>query len=151
MPCKDALIKKVLTLAPDLTVEQALKDMKKGKVNFAPVLDDEGNFLGVFSYSRLLQDTLPVSVAVGADTAKANIRIPSAPGMAKRLTRTLGSRVGDLMDRQVRTVNPDTALETAIRFIRDAGEPVAVIETQSWRFLGLVTDESLIDALGKAG
>lgn len=151
MPCKDVLVEKVLTLKPDQKVEPALKALGKEGVTFAPVVEDSGEFVGVFSISRLLFDVLPVSVSVGEGGSFQNIRIPAAPGMAKRLQKDLAGLVSQLMERHVPVVSPETPLETAIRHIRQQGEPVVVIDEKSGIFRGLVTEQSLLTFLKKSG
>jgi len=152
MPCKDALVKKVMTVSPDMSVEQALKDMKKSGLFFAPVVDSDGTLVGLFSVSRLLENTLPVSVALASGgAAGVNVMVPSAPGMAKRLQKYRGARVSEMMQRQFGVVDPDMSLESAVRLIRETGEPAVVVDGPSGAFQGVVTAESVLEALEKMG
>lgn len=151
MPCKDALTTKVFTLTPLHTVEQALKELKKNKTAFAPVVED-GLLLGVFSIGRLLKEALPVSVVLGLEAGGGipNVRIPNAPGMGKRLQRVMTSTVASVMDRTVSAVGANAPLEAAIREIAERAEPVCAVDAEGM-FLGLVTDESVLAALEKDG
>jgi len=142
MPCKDALVEKTLVLKPDQNIEQAVTDMKKSGVTFAPVVENDGTLAGLFSFSRLLENTLPVSVAVGGEGSSMNVTIPSAPGMAKRLQKYRLSSVAEMMQRGLRAVHGDTALDVAVRHVRETGEPAAVVDPDTGAFMGLVTERS---------
>ena len=151
MPCKDALITKTVLLKPDQTVEQALQTLRKAGLAFAPVLEEDGTLAGLFSISRLLENTLPVSVAVGAGGSGnvANITIPSAPGMAKRLQKYRQSKVSEMMQRPLRAVHANTPLDAAVRHVREMGEPAAVVDPDTGAYVGIVTESSILDALEK--
>ena len=152
MPCQDALTTKVFTLRPDHTVEQALKVLRDNKAAFAPVVED-GKLAGVFSLGRLLQNTLPVSVAMGAAAGGggfANVRIPAAPGLGRRLQKSKVSTVAEIMDRSAPAVMPDTPLDVAIRLVAQRAEPVCVVDA-SGTFLGTVTEDAILAALEKDG
>lgn len=151
MPCKDALITKTVLLKPDQTVEQALQILKKASVTFAPVLEEDGTLVGLFSISRLLENTLPVSVAIGAGGAGnvMNITIPSAPGMVKRLQKYRLSKISEMMQRPSQAVHQNTPLDVAVRYVREMGEPAAVVDPDTGIFVGIVTENSILDALEK--
>jgi CBS domain-containing protein len=154
MSCKDALAEKVPPVTPDQTVETVIKSMRNSGVSIIPVVDADNALVGVFSFGILLEDTMPVSLAVGGGGGEdapppMNVRIPAAPGMVKRLKRSMMSPVSALMQRPRNVVHPDTPLESAIREIREAGGPVPVVEPKTNEFVGFVSDESLLDALEK--
>lgn len=149
MPCKDALTTKVVTLSPTHTVEKALAEMKKAKAVFAPVVED-GALVGVFSFSRLLTAALPVSVALGLEGGGSSVRIPTAPGLGRRLQRAMGGTVAELMDRHVMAVALDAPLQAAIRHLATRAEPVCVAEADG-TFRGVVTEEGILAALEKDG
>src|ERR1700761_9686326 len=125
MSCKDALITKAPVATPDQPVEAVIKNMRKNGVTLVPVVDADQTLVGIFSFGILLEDTLPVSLAIGAkggsEDAPINVRIPAAPGMVKRLQRSMLSPVSALMQRPRNVVYPDTPLESAVHHIREAG------------------------------
>lgn len=149
MPCKNALITKTVTLKPGQTVDQGLAALKKADISFAPVLEDDGTLAGVFSLSRLLENTLPVSVAVAGGGSVMNVTIPAAPGMVKRLQKYRLSKVSELMQRPARVFHPDTALDAAVHHVRGEGEPAIVVHPETGAFQGIITDNSILEALEK--
>ena len=151
MPCKDALVTKTVSLKSSQTVEQALQTLRKAGLSFAPVVEDDGSLAGLFSISRLLENVLPVSVAVGmgGSGGNVNVTIPSAPGMAKRLQKFRQSKVSEMMQRPLRAVHQNTPLEVAVRHVREMGEPAAVVDPDTGEFVGIVTENSILEALEK--
>ncbi len=150
MLCKDALIKNPLTTKPDKTVEHVLKEMQKAGAVCVPVLDAQNIVIGLFSINILLEETLPVALAVGPDDARINVTIPSAPGITKRLQKLMNTPVSDVMRRAFQTVGQDSPLESAIRAVCGQGAPVIVANPSDNSFLGMITDETLLAALKKA-
>ncbi len=153
MSCKDALIDKAPMVTPDQTVEAVIKTMRGSGVSMVPVVDGERKLVGVFSYGILLEDTIPVSLAIGGggEMGGTSVRIPAAPGMVKRLRQSMLAPVSTLMQRPANLVNPDTSLEAAIREVREAGGPIAVVEPQTNKYVGVISDASLLAALEKTG
>jgi predicted transcriptional regulator len=86
MSIENAIIDKFLSLAPEDSVENALKSLKKAKVEAAPVTDEQGRLLGIFSLQALMKNLLPVSVPMN-DGIVLDIKVRAAPGIAKRLDR----------------------------------------------------------------
>jgi CBS domain-containing protein len=146
MSCKDAMIKKVLTLKPEEAIEDALDAMKKQNVRFAPVLDKNKALLGLFSYRGLLKNIMPVSLDVAGG---ASIPLQGAPGMNKRLQSLYAQPVSVIADRQISAVTADDPVWKAHDLIVKNGGPVVVIDSKTEKFLGLITEESALDVLKK--
>ncbi len=125
-------------------MRDALRAMDKAGISYAPVVDGEGVAVGIFSISRLLESALPVSLDMGG----MNVSLQSAPGIARRLEKYMEGRVSDIMQRPFRALHSDTPLETAIRWLRENGEPVTVVQGETGMFAGVITDESVLAVLG---
>lgn len=146
MPCYSAVFSKNVTVTPDVTVEQALKAIKKGKVNAVAVIDDDGVFHGIFSMKVLLSSLIPVSVAV-TDGVQLDVKLPAAPGVAKRLANFKSHQVSELMDRHPPSVTPDAPVWEGVSLLTKNGSPLCVLDEKG-KFHGLITYESLVDDLG---
>ncbi len=145
MPCHSAIFSKNVTVSPDVTVEQALRAIKKGKVNAVAVIDDDGVFHGIFSLKVLLSSLIPVSVAVN-DGIQLDVKLPAAPGVAKRLANFKALPVSDLMDRKPQSVTPDAPVWEGVSLLTKNGSPLCVLDDKG-KFHGLITYESLVDDL----
>jgi predicted transcriptional regulator len=148
MSIKTAITDKFLSVSPDDTVEDALKALKKAKVETAPVLDDQGRLLGVFSLQALMKNLLPVSVPMN-DGITLDITIPAGPGIAKRLNKVHFLSVSAVMERKVNAITSETPVWEAINFLVQYGSPLIVVEYQTGKAIGIMTAQSALDELNR--
>lgn len=149
MPCYHATTDKEVVIDPEMSVENALKFLKKNKIHTACVVDPDGRLLGLFSEKILLQNLIPVSVVM-SDGVHIDVKFDAAPGVAKRLNKTKPLPVREVSDRKFISVDPDAPLWEAVSLITRHGGPLAVVDKYE-KFIGLVTYETLIDALDQMG
>ena len=148
MSIQKAIIDKFLTLSPDESVENAVKSLKKAKVEAAPVTDNDGRLLGLFTTQILMKNLLPVSVPMN-DGIVLDVKVRAAPGIAKRLNRVNMLRVSDLMERKVNVVAPETPIWEAVNFLVQYGAPLIVVDQQSAQAVGIITTQSMLDELDR--
>ena len=145
MPCHTAVLKNVLTISPEDVVEDALKALHKQKISVAPVVDDNGILVGLFSMRSLLKNLIPVQVAMN-DGVTMDIKVGAAPGVAKRLQKVKPLKVLEIMERKVETVRPDDPIWEGVSCLTKQDDPVAVVD-ESHKFVGLMTHASMIQEL----
>lgn len=148
MPCHAALSEKFLALPADQDIETALKTLKKKKLEVAAVVDEEGRLLGSFGIRTLLKNTLPVSIAVGGDFMM-DVKVPAAPGLAKRLSKVYPLPVEELMERKVNVVFPETPIWEAVNFLTQSNDPLFIIDQKSHKPLGIIDLQSALDELNR--
>tara|TARA_R110001592_G_scaffold16881_9_gene71596 strand:- start:19917 stop:20378 length:462 start_codon:yes stop_codon:yes gene_type:complete len=145
MPCHSAIVGKNVTASPNDSVENVLKAIKKGNVKAASIMNDDGEFVGIFSLKVLLKNLIPVSVAM-ADGIQIDIKVQAAPGIAKRLGKVMPLPVSELMDRKPKTVLSDDPIWEGVGQLTKNGEPLCVIDDKG-KYLGMITYESLVEDL----
>ncbi|MCB1682517.1 MAG: CBS domain-containing protein [Alphaproteobacteria bacterium] len=145
MPCLNAVEKKMVQISPDDEVESAINILKKSKVNAAPVVDEQGKLLGLFSFKGLMRNLVPVSVAM-TDGIKMDIKVGAAPGVAKRLAKVKPLKVLEVMDRKVLTVAPTDPLWEGVSLLTNHGGPLAVVDEQN-KLLGIISYTSMLAEL----
>lgn len=147
MPCHAAILEKALVLTAETKVEKALKGMKKAKTEYAAVTDKEGILVGLFSHQILMKNLLPVSVAM-SDGLQLDVKIHAAPGIAKRLKKVSPLNVEELMQRKdFPVVNSGTPLWEGVNLLVQSGLPVVVVDEETGRYNGLITQQSAVDEL----
>ncbi len=147
MPCHAAIVEKALVLKADMTIEKALKEMAKKKIDCAAVVDSKGLITGFFSYQILMKNLLPVSVVMN-DGVQLDVKIPAAPGIAKRLRKVLPLTVNEIMERKnFPVVYPETPLWEGVSLLVQHGHPLTVIEAKTQRYIGIITQESALNEL----
>ncbi|MGD9853810.1 MAG: CBS domain-containing protein [Planctomycetaceae bacterium] len=103
---RDIMATKLVTLTPDMDVFDAIDRLLKYKISGAPVVDRDGNFIGVFSEHC----SISLLVAAAYDSAPTN-------------------RIGPFVDRDVATVEPETDLLTlAERFLNTHQRRLPVLD-----------------------
>lgn len=146
MPCHSAMIDNPLTVTENEEVGVVLKKMKKAKAEYAPVLNEDGKLVGLFSYEILLKNLLPVSVAV-ADGVQLDVTVRAAPGIAKRLKKVYPLAVSNFMERKVNAVHPETPTWEGINFLTIHGAPLLVVDSETEKLVGLMSGHSAVEEL----
>jgi acetoin utilization protein AcuB len=116
-----------VTVTEDTTMNVALRVMRQAHVRRLPVLDEEGNMVGIVSEKDLLYASPSIATSL------------SIYEMHDVLTRL---KVSELMTREVITVTPNTLLEDAARIMVDnviGGLPVV----QGGRLVGIITQTDI--------
>lgn len=147
MPCSSAMTDHVFKLSPDQPVEEALAQMKEQGLEVAPVVDQDNIFQGLFSFSHLFQNLLPVTMPT-SDGIQLDITLNAAPGIAKRLRKVLPLPVEQFIDRKVAVVYPETPTWEGINMLtQNGGLPLAVIDSQTGVFVGMIDRRSALTEL----
>lgn len=144
--CRAAIIEKFLALSPDDGVEDALDMLKKSGMDMAPVIDETGTAVGIFSLPVLMKSLLPVSVAMTGGV-QLDVKIPAAPGIARRLNKVHGLSVNDVMERKFTAIDPDAPLWEGINMLVAQGSPLLVADSRTGKAAGMITNQSALDAL----
>ena len=147
MACHAAIIDKALTLKMDMSVEYALKAMKKKNVDCAPVLDPDKRVAGIFSYKILMKNLLPVQIAM-KDGSQMDIQISAAPGIVKRLKNIQLVTLDQVMERQdISVVYPETPTWEGVKMMVQTDNPLIVIDPESEKYVGFISQNSMHDEL----
>jgi len=116
-----------VTIAADVTITKALQVMRQYEVRRLPVLDEEGNLVGIISEKDLLY---------ASPSPATSLSIYEMHYLLSRL------RVTELMTTDPITVSPDTPLEEAARIMADnkiGGLPVM----EGGRLVGIITETDI--------
>lgn len=149
MSCQAAIVPKAISLTTDMTVEDALKAMKKAKTSYAPVVDEKGIIAGLFSYKILMKNLLPVSVPMN-DGTQLDVQIQSAPGIAKRLRNVQLITIDTLMERkEFPIVYPETPVWEGVSMMVKANLPLTVVEPETQKYGGFITQQSLFEEIDR--
>ncbi|HDQ70561.1 MAG TPA: CBS domain-containing protein, partial [Chloroflexi bacterium] len=127
MLVKDRMTKRPITVDVDTVVNRALELMHSEKVRRLPVLDKQGNLVGIISESDLLEVS---------PSPATSLSIYEIPYLLSKL------KVQDVMTKEVLTVTEDTPLEEAARIMADnkiGGMPVI----RDAKLVGIITETDM--------
>ena len=120
---RDIMVKRLVTLSPEMDVFKAIDTLLKNKISGAPVVDVEGNYLGIFS------ERSSISLLVSA---------------AYEGTPT--STIRPFVDADAPTVSPETDLLTiAQTFLSTNSRRLPVLDEEG-RLAGQVSRRDLLKA-----
>lgn len=146
MNASDVMTVRVVTIAPDATVQQAAKLMLEREVSALPVVDKAGKLVGIISEGDLVRR------AETGTERKASwwlTFISSADQLAYEFVKSHGTKVADVMTRDVITARPDTPLNEIAGLLEDNRiKRVPVIE--EGLLIGVVSRANLLQALASA-
>jgi CBS domain-containing protein len=145
MQASDIMTTSVVTVPPDMTVQEVAWLMAKKHVSGLPVVSPEGHVLGMISEADLLR-----RVELGTDEAPARWPAIFAKSneIARGFTKAHGTKAHDVMARPVISVQHDVALQSvADTLARHAIKRVPVMKDD--KLAGIIARSDLVRAFGQ--
>jgi CBS domain-containing protein len=139
----DVMVRDVVTVAPDTDVAAATKLLAEHDVSALPVLDKDGNLVGVLSEADLIHRT-----EIGTEKHRPwwLEAVTGATTLAEEFAKSHGKKVGEVMTTGVISVTEETPLsEIAALFERKRIKRVPVVK--DGKLVGIVSRSNLIQAL----
>lgn len=143
-PCSEAMIEKLITINPENTVKQAFEIFEINNIRSLPVVDDEGQLVGLFGLRHILLNLLPKSASMQDGLTRLDFVVGAAPGIAKRLKKIYNVPVKELMDENPLVLHPETATWEALRVMALHGSPISIVEEKTGKFKGMISRQSLL-------
>ncbi len=143
MKAEDVMTREVISIDPDSTVLQAARLMLQHHISGLPVIDKEGNLVGVLSEGDFLRRR-------ETKTEKRRSRwleFLMGPGrIAAEYSHSHGSKVSEVMTKEVQTVDEATALEDIVDLMeRHRIKRVPVL--CGGQVVGIITRSNLMHAM----
>ena len=139
----DVMVRDVVTVRPDTDVADAVKLLAEHDVSALPVVDGEGNLLGILSEADLIH-----RAEIGTEKHRPwwLEAVTGASTLAEEFAKSHGKKVGEIMTSGAISVSEDTPLsEIAALFEQKRIKRVPVIK--NGKLIGIVSRSNLIQAL----
>lgn len=143
MKARDVMVSPVITVKPYSSVREVAKTLLERRISAVPVLDDQGQLVGIASEGDLLHrseagterhDPWWLLALTGGDT------------LAAEYVRAHARKVADVMTRHVITATPDTSLrEIATLLEKHSIKRVPIM--RDGQLIGIVSRANLIQAV----
>ncbi len=141
-------IREVITVPVDATVEQALHILDDHGLRAAPVVDQNNLFCGMFSTHDVIKSLVPSYMTDGM--ASLDFATGASSVLASRLRKLFPSRVADHVTATDSVkIESDTRTWETLRMLMKYGSPLPVVDRHSGQLMGLISEQSAIDALLK--
>jgi CBS domain-containing protein len=109
---KEVMTTDVLTFRPEDTVQMAAGAMAKRSIGGAPVVDEDGNVVGLLSDDDLIVSDVRLHFPTVISVLGAYLELPSsADRFDKEVRKAIGSAVADVMTLDSPTCSEDDTLE----------------------------------------
>jgi CBS domain-containing protein len=146
MLVRDVMVAPVITVEPSTTVQEAAKLFVEKQISAVPVLDGDGNLVGIVSEGDLLH-----RVEAGTERRRSwwLHALIESDKLAAEYVKSHGHKVSDVMTRDVITTSPQTPLhEIATLMERNAIRRLPVLE--NGKLVGIVSRANLLQAVASA-
>lgn len=139
-------ITNVVTVSENDTVEQALRLLDEKQVRAAPVVDENGVFKGMFSTHEIIKALVPSYMTQGIQSL--DFATGASTVLASRLKKMYPTRVGNhVMEDDSVKITDKTHTWEALRVLTKYGSPIPIVDPNTKKLLGLISEQSAIDAL----
>ena len=144
MKAHDVMTWGAITVGPDESVTCAVQLMLQNKISGLPVVDDEGEFVGIVTEGDFLRRG-----ELGTQRQRPRwLEFLLGPGrLAAEYVQASGQKVAQVMTREAKTITPETPIEEVVRLMeRHRVKRLPVV--QGGKLVGIVSRADLLHALG---
>jgi len=143
MKAEDVMTRDVISIAPDATILQAARLMLQHHISGLPVVDKDGNLVGVLSEGDFLRRH-----ETRTEVRRSRwLEFLMGPGrIAAEYSHSHGSKVSEVMTTNVHTVTNDTALEDIVELMERKRIKRVPVMCGS-QLVGIVTRSNLMHAM----
>lgn len=147
-PLRTVMTTDVTTVGPDMALEQAVAVLAEHGVSGAPVIDDDGELVGLLDDTDLLTSTARLHAPTTMELLGAYITLPGEHRRyTEELRHALARTVAELMATDFPTLREDSTVEDAATvMVRDNVSRVPVT-SEDGRLTGIVTRGDLVAAM----
>src|SRR4030043_771642 len=135
---KNIMIKKVITIKKEASIEKLSELLLKNKISGVPVIDDDGKMVGIATEGDLIIRDSDLHFPRYFKLLDSIIYLESLNKFKRNLTKYLGTKVEDVMTSKVWAVSEDTPVsEVANIMIRKNVNRVPVLDDGN--LVGIIT------------
>ena len=136
---EDIMEKNVITMTPDMEIKQAAKILLDNHINGAPVVDYDGQVVGIICQSDLIAQQKKINMPSVFTFLDGFIPIGSLKHMEAEIKKISAMTVADAMTSDPETVSPKASIE----------EVASLIVDRRFHTIPVVDDEKLVGVIGK--
>lgn len=146
MKAKDIMTTSVITVYPETKIADAAKVLLEKHLNGLPVIDHDGNLVGIICQSDLIFQQKKIPVPTVFTFLDGLFPLTSYKDMEKEVNKIAAATVKDAMARSPFTVDPDASLEDiATMMVRHNVHTLPVVEGK--RVVGVIGKEDVLRTL----
>jgi len=147
---KDIMTSPVITVRADQTVRDAARIMADKRFSGLPVVDDEGNLVGIVTEADLLEHSQKLKVHPVRKSwswVSPYTDLSDLVSFRQGLDHLAGLKISDVMSRKVVTVEEDTSLEEIASLMVQHNVNRVPVLGERGNLVGIVTRADIIKAV----
>lgn len=150
LTAKDIMTTSVITVNPDLAVEELAALLWENRISGAPVVDAEGALVGVVTESDLIDQTKKIHIPTMISFLDSVIMLESAAKVEKQIGKMTGTTVDDICSKKVVSVKEETPLEEIATIMAEKGLHTIPVVREG-ELVGVVGKKDIIKTLARKG
>lgn len=148
MKARDVMSTNVRTVTADTSVKDAATMMAESDIGALPVMDEGGRLVGMVTESDLIMRDVKVHFPTYFQLLDGFVYLGSIARFEHQLKKAVAAKVGDVMTRDVATVDGETDVEEIATMMVDRDiSRVPVLE--EGKLSGIVTKHDIVRAISK--
>jgi CBS domain-containing protein len=143
----DIMVTDVVTVTPDMGIQEFAELMRDKGIGGAPVVDDQGGLVGMVTEGDLMALDADLHFPHYIQFLDSVIYLESGKKFEERLKKALAATVGEVMTPEVRAVSPDDPVRKVATLMADHGfDRVPVVK--DGKVVGIVGRHDVLKVLG---
>jgi CBS domain-containing protein len=149
-PVREVMTAKVISFAPDDTVERALRTLVDSGVDAGPVVDADGRVLGILSSADLVLKEAELHLPRFISVLGASFEIGKRH-FEEDLEKALGSHASQLMTQPAITCGPDDTIEHAATLLHEKRVSRLPVVDGDGQLVGIISRLDVLRAILAGG
>jgi CBS domain-containing protein len=144
---KDIMVREVITIQKDASVEELSELLVKNKISGVPVIDSDGKLVGIATEGDLIIKDSDLHFPRYFKLLDSIIYLESLNKFKKSLKKFLGTKVEDVMTAEIKTVKEETSVgEAANIMIKYNINRVPVLDSKD-ELVGIVARADIVKSM----
>ncbi len=139
LTAKDIMTREVISVRLDTPISEVARIFHENRINGAPVVDDEGNIIGIITESDLVDQNKKLHIPTVVAIFDAVIYLESLKHFEQELKKMTGSKVRDVYTEEVVTVQVDTPIN----------EIASIMAERHFHTIPVLDGEKMVGIVGK--
>lgn len=146
---RDVMTKDVIVFKKDTPVKEAAEQLSKASVGGAPVVDDEGNLIGIVTDGDLIMQDVKLHFPTYVQLLDGYIYVPgSLQRFENEFRKAIGATVKDVMTEEAITTEEDATIEDVATIMVEQDVSRLPVVSDG-KLIGIITKGDLVRAIGR--
>jgi CBS domain-containing protein len=146
---KDIMQSDVIIVGPEMTVRELADILAEHKISGVPVVDDERRVIGMVSEADVILQDADLHFPYYIQFLESIIYLESVSKFEERYRKAFGTKVADIMSKEVISISADASVGEAATLMADAKVNRLPV-TDGHTLVGIVTRGDIVRAIAES-